>query len=127
MLKKKAIDCLSDQALMEDDILDVSQSDLEQFCKNMYDVQASVHPPLWKSLVELHSSLSNFDHLTMNKVECFLLVNIPHQSIVILSTPSNLQHLSQASTILVDDTFYFAPHLFTQLFTMDSAVDGTYP
>ncbi len=40
----KAVDCLSDKAskmicrvLMEDDTLDLSESDLEWFCHNMYE------------------------------------------------------------------------------------------
>ncbi len=47
------------------------------------------------SLAELH----NYEHLTTNKGECFLPVNNAHQSIATLSTPSNMQYLSQASTI----------------------------
>ncbi len=54
----------------------------------------------------------------MNKGICFLLVNNVYENIVMLSTPSNLQYLSETSTILVEDTFYTAPHLFAQLFTI---------
>ncbi len=103
---------------MKDGTLDVSESDFEWFCKNMYQTQASVHPPLPKSLAELHSSLSNYDHLTTNKGEHFVLVEDVHQIIAIHSLPNNLQYLSQTSIILVDGTFYPAPHQFSRLFAI---------
>ncbi len=91
------------------------QSDLEWFCKkNMYEVRASVHPPLPKNLAGLHLSQSNFDHSPTNKGECFLLIYNAYQNIVILSTSSNLQCISRASTILVDSTSYTAALLFMQ-------------
>ncbi len=61
ILKWKAVDCLSDRpskiihwALIENRTLDASESDLEWFCKNMNEVQASVCPLLPKNLSEWH-------------------------------------------------------------------------
>ncbi len=58
MLKQKSVDCLSDKyskiiwrALMDDSTILVSESDLEQFRKNMYEA-CSVCPPLPKSQFE---------------------------------------------------------------------------
>ncbi len=124
MLKQKAVDCLSDKpskticrALLKTEYPWHSEITLERVHKNMHEVWTNVYPLLPKSLAELLSSPSNYNHLTTNKRECFLLLDNVRQSIAILSTPSNLQNLSQASTILVDGTFYTAPHLFTMLST----------
>ena len=48
-----------------------------------------------------------------------------HSRMLILSTTSNLRHLSAADTIFCDGTFYTCPSLFHQLYTIHAIVDGS--
>ena len=50
------------------------------------------------------------------------------ERILIFSTQDNLTHLTAATTVYGDGTFYTCPDLFTQLYTLHAFVDGAiYP
>ena len=96
-------------------LLLLTESDRDQIRKSIHTARAAVHPPLPKTLPDLHETLADMTVVTKLD-EPFILVNDDVANIVMFSTERNLNFCATCDTLLMDGTFYACPTLFAQLF-----------
>ena len=130
-LKRKAVEELYDKpsklihGALSKDIPTLTTYDLTLIRNNIHHARSSTIPKLPDNLPDLHNVLLN-ENIQTNRDENFLLVNDNENNIIIFSTITNLNFLSEVDTIFVDGTFKSCPKLFTQFFTVHGLKNNNY-
>lgn len=111
--------------LASGDVDTLTMTDIRRIKSNLHHARSQLHPPLPKTLADLHDALDRYDLVT-NRGENFLFINDRISNIVGFSCETNLNVLRQAKTMYVDGTFESSPKLFQQIFIIHTVIDNIY-